>query len=73
MTKAEWNKLKEGDKVWVFPSYFTFEMLGVVKVIKHKKGVWVNFFGDGQTHLCPTERNKLWHHVEKYEETKDDR
>ena len=73
MTKREWDKLKEGDKVWVFPSYFTFEMLGVVKVIKHKKGVWINFFGDGQMFWRPEDKKKLLSHVERYEEPKDAR
>lgn len=70
MTKREWNKLQEGDKVWVDMPYLAYKMLGVVKTIDHRKGVWINFFGDGQTHLCPTERNKLWSHVERYEEPK---
>ena len=71
MTKREWNKLQEGDKVWVDMPYFAYKMLGVVKVIKHEKGVWINFFGDGQMHLCPADRHKLWNHVERYEDPKD--
>lgn len=73
MTKREWDKLKEGDKVWVDMPYFAYKMLGVVKTIDHWKGVWVNFFGDGQMHLCPADRHKLWNNVERYEEPKDAR
>ena len=68
MTKREWDKLKEGDKVWVFPSYFTFEMLGVVKVIKHKKGVWLNFFGDGQMFWRPSRMEVRLKALELYKE-----
>lgn len=73
MTRREWNKLQEGDKVWVDMPYLAYKMPGVVRTIDHQKGIWINFFGDGQTHLCPTDRHKLWSHVERYEEPKDAR
>lgn len=53
MTKDDFDKLKDGDKVWFSPSYFSIPMLGVARTIRGEKGVWVNFFGDGQCHFVP--------------------
>ncbi len=55
MTKEDFDKLAEGAKVWYAPTYFTFPMLGIVKTIDGVKGVWVNFYGDGQCHFAPQE------------------
>ena len=54
MTKDDFEKLKDGDKVWFCPTYFAFPMLGVVKHgYRSMKGVWVNFFGEGQCLFAP--------------------
>lgn len=48
MTIYEWRKLKPGDKVWVKPTYFSFPLLGVVKLKGGKKVVWLNLYGEAQ-------------------------
>ena len=54
MTKAEFEALPEGAKVWYEPMYFAFPVLGVVKVVDGVKGVYVNLFGDGQCQFSPS-------------------
>ena len=70
MTKREWDKLKEGDKVWVDMPYFAYKMLGVVKIIKHEKGIWLNFFGDGQMFWRPPRMEVRLKALERYKEEK---
>ena len=67
MTKREFGKLKEGDVVWFFPSYFKYAMCGVKKRIGRESGVWINFFGDGQCFFAPRGRDKFykWVSVDK--------
>jgi hypothetical protein len=47
MTEDDYNKLKDGDKVWFHPSYFSVPMAGVIITVFGLKGVWVSFFGEG--------------------------
>ena len=53
MTKQEFENLKEGRKVWFYPNYLRFAFPAIVKTIDGVKGLWVNFFGDGQCHFTP--------------------
>lgn len=53
MNKHDFDRLKEGENVWFAPHYFAFPMLGVIRTINGEKGVWINFFGDGQAHFIP--------------------
>ena len=48
MRREAFNRLKEGTLVWFSPTYFTLPMVGVVKQEPWAKGIWVNFYGDGQ-------------------------
>lgn len=48
MTKDELEKLDIGTALWFRPDYFAFPMVGVVKQVKKEKGIWINFFGEGQ-------------------------
>ena len=41
--------------VWFSPPYLAYRMPGVVRTIDGRRGVWVNFFGDGQTRFTPQE------------------
>ena len=41
--------------VWFRPPYLAYRMPGIVRTIDGRRGVWVNFFGDGQTHFTPQE------------------
>lgn len=53
MTKEEFYKLKDGEQVWYYPTYFRYAFPAIVKTIDGEKGLWVNFFGDGQCHFTP--------------------
>ena len=55
MTKDKFDKLENGTMVWYAPAYFSFPMLGVIKTMDGEKGVWVNFYGDGQCFFAPEE------------------
>lgn len=53
MTKTDYDSLPVGTKVWFKPSYLSFAMLGTVKEKDGERGIWVNFFGDGQCMFQP--------------------
>ena len=53
MTKEEFDSLPEETRVWYAPTYFAFPFPGVVRTIDGLKGVWINFYGDGQCHFAP--------------------
>ena len=55
MTRKQFDRLEDGVMVWFGPPYFAYRMPGVIRTIGRKRGVWVNFFGDGQTHFTPQE------------------
>ena len=72
MTKEEFEKLADGEKVWYSPTYFAFPMLGVIRTIakadgvwgefsRGGRGVWVNFFGDGQCLFTPPPYGDRWY------------
>ena len=61
MTKEEFDNLPEGAKVWYAPTYFAFPMAGVVMTVDGVKGVWVNFFGDGQCLFTPPSSYDRWY------------
>ena len=61
MTKEEFDKLDDGTKVWYAPTYFAFPMLGVIKTIGGEKGVWVNFYGEGQCLFTPPPYSERWY------------
>lgn len=48
MTKSHFKRLPVGTPVWFQPHYLAFAFPGIVKRIHGRKGIWVNFFGDGQ-------------------------
>jgi len=52
MTRQEFDDLPVGTKVWFKPGYFAYRIPGTVKIFGRGesaiKGIWVNFFGDGQ-------------------------
>lgn len=54
MTREDFDKLADGTKVWYSPTYFAFPMPGTIKTVNGVKGVWVNFYGDGQCFFSPT-------------------
>ncbi|MBO4513781.1 MAG: hypothetical protein J5746_13560 [Victivallales bacterium] len=59
MTKEEYNKLPVGTVVWFKPAYFAFAMPGVIKTtLTGGRGIWVNFFGDGQCLFTPQDYNE---------------
>ena len=55
MTRKQFDRLEDGVMVWFRPPYFAYRMPGVVRTIDGRRSVWVNFFGDGQTHFTPQE------------------
>ena len=55
MTRKQFDRLEDGVMVWFRPPYLAYKMPGVVRTIGGRRGVWVNFFGDGQTHFTPQE------------------
>ena len=55
MTRKQFDRLEDGVMVWFRPPYLAFRMPGVVRTIDGRRGVWVNFFEDGQTHFTPQE------------------
>ena len=52
MTSKQFNRLEDGVMVWFRPPYFAYRMPGVVRTVDSKRGVWVNFSGDGQCHYA---------------------
>ena len=62
MTRNEFDALEEETRVWFHPTYFAFPFPGVVRTINGVKGVWINFFGDGQCHFTP-----LTYHTKFYD------
>ena len=55
MTAKQFDRLEDGVMVWFSPPYLACRMPGVVRTIDGRRGVWVNFFGDRQTHFTPQE------------------
>ena len=55
MTAKQFDRLEDGVMVWFRPPYLAYRMPGVIRTIGKRRGVWVNFFGDGQTHFTPQE------------------
>lgn len=55
MTRKQFDRLEDGVMVWFRPPYLAYKMPGVVRTIGGRRSVWVNFFGDGQTHFMPQE------------------
>ena len=53
MTRKQFDRLEDGVMVWFRPPYLACRMPGVVRTIDGRRGVWVNFFGDGQCHYVP--------------------
>ena len=53
MTRRQFESLEDGVMVWFRPPYLAYRMPGVIRTINRKRGVWVNFFGDGQCHYVP--------------------
>ena len=62
MTKERYESLRDGTRVWFHPSYFAYSMLGVIKTVNGERGIWVNFFGDGQCHF-PDKNNQYGNHT----------
>ena len=58
MTRKQFDRLEDGVMVWFSPPYLACRMPGVVRTIGGRRGVWVNFFGDGQTHFTPQARRE---------------
>ena len=48
MTIEEYAALPEGETVWFRPPFLSYAFPGVVRTIGNTRGIWVNFFGDGQ-------------------------
>ncbi len=48
MTVKEFNSLADGTAVWFRPPYFAFAMPATVRIMDGSRGLWVNFYGDGQ-------------------------
>ncbi len=48
MTKTQFKKLKVGTPVWFAPPYLAYPFPGIVKRVRGSRGIWINFFGDGQ-------------------------
>lgn len=48
MTVKEFNSLADGTAVWFRPPYFAFTMPATVRIRDGRRGLWVNFYGDGQ-------------------------
>jgi len=55
MTAEEFNSLEDGASVWFRPPYFAFPMPAIVRIKNVRRGLWVNFFGDGQCLFSPQE------------------
>ena len=53
MTVKQFDRLEDGVMVWFRPPYLAYRMPGVIRTIGGKRGVWMNFFGDGQCHYVP--------------------
>ena len=53
MTRKQFDRLEDGVMVWFRPPYLAYRMPGVIRTINKRRGVWVNFFGDGQCHYVP--------------------
>ena len=58
MTQSQFEALQEGDLVWFYPDYFAWPWLATVRTIDGRKGVWVNFWGEGQCHFTPPSYRK---------------
>ncbi len=48
MTKSHFKKLPIKTLVWFAPPYFAFAFPGIIQRRHGRRGIWVNFFGDGQ-------------------------
>ena len=59
MTIKEWHDLKEGDMVWLHPSYFPCPYLAVIKIKGGRKTVWFNLFGDAQFAWRPADKDYM--------------
>jgi len=53
MTVKEFNSLADGTAVWFRPPYFAFAMPATVRIMDGSRGLWVNFYGDGQCFFAP--------------------
>lgn len=67
MTKEKFDKLPDGTKVWFSPAYFAFPMLGIIRTIDGERGIWINFFGDGQCLFVPR-RPQHYDYITTWEE-----
>lgn len=59
ITAYRWQKLKDGDQVWVYASWMKFPMPGIVKKTGREKYVYINFFGDCQTCWRPSDPKRM--------------
>lgn len=55
MTAKEFNALEDGADVRFSPNYLSYAMPGVVCSVRGRKGVRINFFGEGQCVFTPNE------------------
>lgn len=53
MTIKEFNSLSNGASVWFCPPYFAFPMPATVSIKDGRRGLWINFYGDGQCRFEP--------------------
>lgn len=53
MTPEEFNVLSDGASVWFRPPYFAFAMPATVRIRNGRRGLWINFYGDGQCMFVP--------------------
>ncbi len=58
MTPEEFNVLSDGASVWFRPPYFAFPMPAIVRIRNGRRGLWINFYGDGQCLFVPQEERE---------------
>ena len=68
MTIKDWRQLKPGDKVWVYPDYFAFPFIGVIKMKNSRKVVWINLYGAAQFVWDRDDRNSMLRDLAVYHE-----
>ena len=72
MTKERFDSLPDGTLVWFHPHYFAFPMLGTIRTYTRTdgvwgefsgggRGIWVNFYGEGQCLFTPPEYKSDWY------------